>query len=120
MVLQIGVYSFIKNEIGKRVILCARDKAKKYFRKLSTVSKAKPKDLKRDGMSIFSKLLFTSLFFLMGLSIVGAGLRGAPSTGPIVITIGFLMVSIGVAPYVIPLLYKYYVDPKVDSESSGL
>lgn len=56
----------------------------------------------------------------MGFSIIGAGLRGAPSTGPIVITIGMLMVTIGIAPYIIPLLYKYYVDPKVDSESSGL
>jgi hypothetical protein len=82
------------------------------------VSKAKSRDLKRDGMNIFSKLLFTSLFFLMGFSIVGAGLRGAPATGPIVITIGLLMVSIGIAPYVIPLFYKYYVDPKKEAEGS--
>ncbi|MFV2015726.1 MAG: hypothetical protein ACC656_09880 [Candidatus Heimdallarchaeota archaeon] len=100
--------------------MCARDKAKKDFLRLSIVSKSKPKNLKRDGMNVFSKLLFTSLFFLMGFSIIGAGLRGAPATGPIVITIGFLMVSIGVAPYIIPILYKYYVDPKIDSESSGV
>ncbi len=65
--------------------------------------------LKRDGMNILTKLFFTALFFLMGFSIIGAGLRGAPATAPIVITIGMLMVSIGIAPYVIPLLYKYLV-----------
>lgn len=54
----------------------------------------------------------------MGFSIVGAGLRGAPSTGSIVIAIGMLMVSIGVAPYIIPLFYKYYVDPKKEAENS--
>ncbi len=76
------------------------------------MSKSKSKELKRDGMSIFSKILFTGLFFLMGLSIMGAGIRGAPSTAPIVITIGMLMNTIGVAPYIVPLFYKYYVDPK--------
>ena len=56
----------------------------------------------------------------MGFSIIGAGLKGAPATGPIVITIGLLMVSIGIAPYVIPALYKYYVDPKIDVESNTI
>ncbi len=52
----------------------------------------------------------------MGFSIVGAGLRGAPATGSIVITIGLLMVTIGIAPYVIPLFYSRYVDPKKEVE----
>lgn len=71
--------------------------------------KTKSKPLKRDGMNILTKLLFTGLFFLMGFSIVGAGLRGAPATAPIVITIGMLMVIIGIAPYIVPTMYKFLV-----------
>lgn len=82
------------------------------------MSKAKSKDLKRDGMGILSKLMFTALFFLMGFSIIGAGLKGATSTASIVITIGMLMVTIGIAPYVIPFIYKYYVDPKKEAKET--
>lgn len=54
----------------------------------------------------------------MGFSIIGAGIRGAPATAPIVILIGMLMNVIGVAPYIIPLLYKYYVDPKIEKQDT--
>ena len=65
--------------------------------------------LKRDGMSFPVKVFFSMLFFTMGFSIIGAGLRGAPATAPVVITIGMLMVTIGVAPYTMPILYRYLV-----------
>ncbi|MHA2250061.1 MAG: hypothetical protein ACXAD7_06855 [Candidatus Kariarchaeaceae archaeon] len=71
--------------------------------------KTESKPLKRDGMSIISKFMFTGLFFLMGFSIIGAGLKGAPATAPIVMTIGMLMVIIGIAPYTMPLMYKFLV-----------
>lgn len=64
-------------------------------------------------MNIIVKLMFLSLFWAMGLSIVGAGIKGQPATAVIVITIGFLMVTIGIAPFTVPLIYKYYVDPKI-------
>ena len=65
--------------------------------------------LKRDGMNILTKGFFTILFLMMGLSIVGAGLRGSPTTAPIVLVIGMLMNIIGVAPYFVPILYKTLV-----------
>ena len=81
------------------------------------MSKAISRDLDRDGMNLPTKLLFTVIFLSMGLSIVGAGLKGAPSTAPIVILIGFMMVTIGFAPFIVPLLYKFYVDPKREVEA---
>jgi len=69
----------------------------------------KTKILKRDGMTIITKLLFTGIFFMMGFAIIGAGLKGQEATAPIVITIGMLMVMIGLAPYYVPILYAKLV-----------
>lgn len=69
----------------------------------------KTKNLQRDGMGIVTKAFFTLIFFMMGFSIVGAGLAGRPATAPIVMTIGMLMVVIGLAPYIVPPLYRLTV-----------
>ena len=69
----------------------------------------KTKTLKRDGMTVVSKIFFTALFFMMGFAIIGAGIRGQEATAPIVITIGMLMVTIGLAPYFVPPLYMKLV-----------
>ena len=69
----------------------------------------KTKALKRDGMSLATKLFFTVLFFMMGFAIMGAGIRGQEATAPIVITIGMLMNVIGIAPYFVPALYSNLV-----------
>lgn len=69
----------------------------------------KTKELEREGMNFVTKLLFTTIFFMMGGAIIGAGLNGQEATAPIVITIGMLMVAIGLAPYYVPLLYKNLV-----------
>ena len=57
--------------------------------------KSKSINLKNSNMSFPSKSLFTFLFFLMGFSIVGAGLKGQEATAPIIVTIGMLMILIG-------------------------
>lgn len=69
----------------------------------------KTKNLKRSGMSTLTKIFFTTLFFMMGFAIIGAGIRGQEATAPIVITIGMLMVTIGLAPYYVPVLYNNLV-----------
>ena len=75
----------------------------------------KTKTLRRDGMSVLSKIFFTILFFMMGFAIIGAGLRGQPATAPIVMTIGMLMVLIGLAPYYVPPLYASLVPQETTS-----
>jgi hypothetical protein len=51
----------------------------------------------------------------MGFAIIGAGLRGQPATAPIVMTIGMLMVIIGLAPYYVPILYSSLVPQESSS-----
>ncbi len=72
-------------------------------------------NLKTNIMNVPTKILFTFLFFLMGFSIIGAGLKGQESTASIIISIGLLMVFIGLAPWYIPVIYKKYVYPKTDA-----
>lgn len=74
---------------------------------------ARSKNLQRENMGTPTKILFTFLFFLMGLSIMGAGLKGQEATAPIIMTIGMLMVMIGLAPWYMPLIYEKYVTPKI-------
>lgn len=76
---------------------------------------ARSKNLKRENMNLPTKILFTLLFFLMGLSIFGAGLGGQEATASIIMSIGLLMVLIGLAPWYIPLLIKNYVTKKVEA-----
>ena len=81
--------------------------------------KSKSINLKNSSMNFPSKSLFTFLFFMMGFSIIGAGLKGQEATGPIIVTIGMLMVLIGLAPWYVPIIYKNYVDEKIISNSAS-
>jgi hypothetical protein len=81
--------------------------------------KSKSINLKNSSMNFPSKLLFTFLFFLMGFSIVGAGLKGQEATAPIIVTIGMLMILIGLAPWYVPLIYKNYVNEKIITASAS-
>ena len=81
--------------------------------------KSKSINLKNSNMSVPSKSLFTFLFFMMGFSIIGAGLKGQEATAPIIVTIGMLMILIGLAPWYVPLIYKNYVNEKIISTSAS-
>ena len=75
---------------------------------------AKSVNLQNENMGFLTKILFTFLFFIMGFSIVGAGLKGQEATASIIITIGMMMVLIGLAPWYMPILHKKYVQAKVE------
>ena len=75
---------------------------------------ARSKNLQRENMNSPTKILFTFLFFIMGFSIVGAGIKGQEATAPIIISIGMLMVLIGLAPWFMPFIYSKYVTPKIE------
>lgn len=71
--------------------------------------KAVSKSLKNQGMQIQTRIFFTIIFFMMGFSIIGAGLKGEEATAPIVMLIGMMMVLIGLAPWYVPFVHKRLV-----------
>ncbi|MDH5404272.1 MAG: hypothetical protein OEY49_17365 [Candidatus Heimdallarchaeota archaeon] len=78
-------------------------------------SKSIPLDDK--GMGILPSLMFAGLFIALGGAIVMAGIRGLPATAPIVITIGMMLILIGLAPFYIPIVHGKLV-PKVDKNEA--